>query len=98
MYFLSMQLIITPIVAIMINSVKLDGPFPFAPLWALGVIVSLLNKTVYQSFIAPMFETFKPVPDGTLKTKIQEMATLAKFPLVELFIAEGKIFLLNINR
>ena len=45
--------------------------------------------TIYQDYIAPIFDTFIPIPDGSLKTSIYEMAGDLGFPLDRILILEG---------
>lgn len=78
-------------VAVLINNVKLEGPFPFALLWSFLSTLQLLYSTAYQSFIAPMFGKLVLIPDGSLKKKIEEVAQQANFPLDKIFIAKGKM-------
>lgn len=48
---------------------------------------------VYPEYIAPLFDKYTPLPDGELKTRIEELASSLEFPLKKLFVVEG-IFLL----
>ena len=45
--------------------------------------------TVYADYIAPLFDKFTPLPDGELRTKIEELAASIDFPLYKLFVVEG---------
>ncbi|VDP82850.1 unnamed protein product [Schistosoma mattheei] len=44
---------------------------------------------VYPEFIAPLFDRYEPLPDGSLKTKIETLAASIKFPLKKLLVVEG---------
>jgi len=37
----------------------------------------------------PMFNKYEPLPDGTLKTSIYELAAKLKYPLTKLFVMDG---------
>ena len=45
--------------------------------------------TVYADYIAPLFDTFTPLPDGELRTQIEKLAADIEFPLKKLFVVEG---------
>ncbi len=47
--------------------------------------------TIYADYIAPLFDKFSPLPDGELKTKIEELAASIDFPLKKLYVVEGNI-------
>lgn len=46
-------------------------------------------STIYQDYIAPIFDTYKPVPEGELRTSIETLTNKLKFPLHRLYIVEG---------
>ena len=44
---------------------------------------------MYADFIAPLFDKYTPLPDGKLRTQIEELAASINFPLTKLFVVEG---------
>ena len=44
---------------------------------------------MYADYIAPLFDTFTPLPDGDLRTQIEQLAADIEFPLKKLFVVEG---------
>ena len=40
-------------------------------------------------FIAPLFDKYTPLPEGELRTRIEELAASIDFPLYKLFVVEG---------
>lgn len=44
---------------------------------------------IYPEFIAPLFDEYRPLSEGPLKKKIEELAKQVNFPLSEIFIVEG---------
>lgn len=54
-------------------------------LWYLKVLV-----TIYADYIAPLFDKFTPLPEGELKTAIEDMAKSISFPLTKLYVVEGR--------
>ncbi|XP_047937597.1 CAAX prenyl protease 1 homolog [Salvia hispanica] len=78
-----------PIVAAIITIVQKGGPYLAIYLWGFMLIVSLIMMTVYPVLIAPLFNKFTPLPEGELKTKIENLASSLKFPLEKLFVVDG---------
>lgn len=44
---------------------------------------------IYSDFIAPLLDKFTPLPEGELRSKIEELAASIHFPLKKLFVVEG---------
>lgn len=87
-YLLS-QVISVPIVAAIVYIVQIGGPYFFVFLWLFVGVVSLVLITVYPVYIAPLFDKFRPLEEGPLRTSIEELAAKLKFPLGQLFVVEG---------
>jgi len=47
--------------------------------------------TVYADYIAPLFDKFTPLPEGELRTQIEELAASIEFPLKKLYVVEGTV-------
>ena len=45
--------------------------------------------TVYPTFIAPLFDTYTPLPDGPLKVGIEDLASGLDYPLRKIFVVDG---------
>jgi STE24 endopeptidase len=86
--FLSM-IIGPPIVAAIIVIVQKGGPYLAIYLWAFMFGLSLVMLTIYPVLIAPLFNKFTPLPDGTLREKIEKLASSLNFPLKKLFVVDG---------
>ncbi|KAK6141036.1 hypothetical protein DH2020_025217 [Rehmannia glutinosa] len=78
-----------PIVAAIIIIVQKGGPYLAIYLWAFMLIVSLVMMTIYPVLIAPLFNKFTPLPEGDLRSKIENLASSLKFPLKKLFVVDG---------
>jgi STE24 endopeptidase len=52
-------------------------------------VFSVIMMTVVPVFIMPLFNKYESLPDGTLKTKIYEMAEQLNYPLKKLFVMDG---------
>lgn len=64
---------------------------PLAWLWGWGLVTvaSLLLAYVAPTWILPMFNQFKPLPDGSLRQSIEEMAKKCDYPLAEVSVMDG---------
>jgi STE24 endopeptidase len=57
--------------------------------WAFVTTVQLLLTYLAPTFILPLFNKFTPMPEGELRTKIEELGTSCGFPLEGVFIIDG---------
>ncbi|XP_005100140.1 CAAX prenyl protease 1 homolog [Aplysia californica] len=78
-----------PVTAALIYIVHVGGDYFFIYAWLFTFTVSLLLVTVYADYIAPLFDKFTPLPEGELRTRIEELALSINFPLKKLFVVEG---------
>ncbi|KAI8752907.1 CAAX prenyl protease 1 [Biomphalaria glabrata] len=87
---LAVTLVISlPVVAALIFIIQVGGTYFFIYAWLFILTVSLVMITVYADYIAPLFDKFTPLPDGDLRTRIEEMASSINFPLKKLYVVEG---------
>ncbi|XP_057744126.1 CAAX prenyl protease 1 homolog [Arachis stenosperma] len=78
-----------PIVAAVIVMVQKGSPYLAIYLWGFILVLSLVMMTIYPVLIAPLFNKFTPLPEGTLREKIEKLAASLKFPLKKLFVVDG---------
>ncbi|KAK4352871.1 hypothetical protein RND71_028389 [Anisodus tanguticus] len=88
-----------PIVASIITIVQINilialtmnkgGPYLAIYLWGFMLVLSLVMMTLYPILIAPLFNKFTPLPEGELRSKIENLASSLKFPLKKLFVVDG---------
>ncbi|OVA13955.1 Peptidase M48 [Macleaya cordata] len=78
-----------PIVAAIIYIVQNGGPYLAIYLWGFMFVLALVMMTLYPILIAPLFNKFTPLPEGELRTKIENLASSLKFPLKKLFVVDG---------
>jgi STE24 endopeptidase len=57
--------------------------------WAFVTAVQLLLTYLAPSLILPLFNKFTPMPEGELRTKIEELGTSCGFPLEGVFVIDG---------
>ena len=53
------------------------------------VLVLQVLVTVYMDYIAPLFDKFTLLPEGVLRTAIEQLAANISFPLTKIYIVEG---------
>ncbi|XP_064473049.1 CAAX prenyl protease 1 homolog [Ornithodoros turicata] len=87
--FVIMQCIMVPIVAAIVQIIKMGGDYFFVYLWFFTLTVSVLMSFIYSDFIAPLFDKFTALPEGELRTKIEALAASIHFPLKKLYVVEG---------
>ncbi|KAG5890554.1 hypothetical protein JTB14_028305 [Gonioctena quinquepunctata] len=87
-FFVS-QLITIMISSLIIVIIKSGGPYFFIWLWVVVCIISMILLTIYPAVIAPLFDKYTPLPEGELRTEIENLATQLKFPLTQLYVVEG---------
>lgn len=87
--FVLSQVISAPVVAMAIYIIKIGGDYFFIYLWLFCSLVILFYITIYADYIAPIFDTYTPLPEGELREKIEALASSLKFPLKKLFVVDG---------
>ncbi len=65
------------------------GDYWWLYLWTIWSVFNLLMLAVYPTFIAPIFNKFTPLEDGSLKTKIETLLTKCGFKSQGLFVMDG---------
>uniref|UniRef100_A0A0B7AXJ1 CAAX prenyl protease n=1 Tax=Arion vulgaris TaxID=1028688 RepID=A0A0B7AXJ1_9EUPU len=78
-----------PVTASLIFIIQAGGDYFFIYAWLFAFTVSLVLVTIYADYIAPLFDKFTPLPDGELRTRIENLAHSINFPLTKLFVVEG---------
>jgi STE24 endopeptidase len=78
-----------PIIAAFTAILQRSSPYVGLYLWAFLLGVQLFVVTVYPTVIAPLFNTYTPLPDGALKAAIEQLAASLAFPLKKLFVVDG---------
>ena len=54
-----------------------------------SLILFQVLVTVYMDYIAPLFDKFTLLPEGTLRTSIEQLAAQISFPLTKIYIVDG---------
>ena len=73
--------LVPPMVAGFTYILQHAGPWVPLYLWGFMLSISLIMMTIYPVLIAPLFNKFENLPEGSLRSKIEALAGSLKFPL-----------------
>lgn len=66
-----------------------SGEYWWLYCWALLFAYSMFITLIYPIFIAPIFNKFTPLPDGELRTKLEQLATKANFSMQNVYVMDA---------
>jgi STE24 endopeptidase len=78
-----------PIMALILWVMDSVGSLWWLYAWAILMAISLLMSWLFPTVIAPLFNDFTPMEDGSLKTRIQGLLTRCGFNSDGIFIMDG---------
>ncbi|XP_047128545.1 CAAX prenyl protease 1 homolog isoform X1 [Hydra vulgaris] len=78
-----------PVTSILIWIIKWGGQYFFIYTWLFALGVSLFMIAIYHDYIAPLFDRYIPLPEGHLRTIIEDLAKRVNFPLSKILVVEG---------
>lgn len=78
-----------PILGAMLWIIKIGGQYFYIYAWAFLTAITFVMMTIYPEFIAPLFDKYTALPESSLKTKIEELASKLNFPLKKLYVVHG---------
>jgi STE24 endopeptidase len=78
-----------PFASLLLYIIKTGGKYFYLYVWVFLFIFSVVMMTLVPVVIMPMFNKYEPLPEGTLKTRIYELAGKLKYPLTKLFVMDG---------
>ncbi|KAL6777605.1 hypothetical protein ACKKBG_A14915 [Auxenochlorella protothecoides x Auxenochlorella symbiontica] len=78
-----------PLIAAVAFILERAGPWVALHLWAFLLAMSMVLMALYPSVIAPLFNSFTPLPQGQLREEIEALAASLHFPLTKLFVIDG---------
>mmetsp|Transcript_16259 Transcript_16259/g.28816 ORF Transcript_16259/g.28816 Transcript_16259/m.28816 type:complete len:486 (+) Transcript_16259:161-1618(+) len=87
--FIVETLLTTPLLAAVTKLVRWGGDRFWIYVSFLMVVFSLAMLTIVPNFIMPLFNTFIRLPDGELRSAIEETASSQKFPLTKIYEVDG---------
>lgn len=77
------------LLAALIYLVETIGPDFWIWFAAIACAFMLFMNMFYTSLILPLFNTLTPLPDGELKTAIEEFSQKISFPITNIFVIDG---------
>jgi len=86
--FVSMALAL-PVTSALLWIIKWGGDYFFFYAWLFTLGFSLFIIAIYHDYIAPLFDRFIPLPEGELRSNIENLAKRISFPLSKIFVVEG---------
>src|SRR5690606_7827514 len=85
-----LQIVISgPLIALFIYIIHWGGQNFYIHVWLFLLVIQLASLVVYPTFIQPLFDKITPLPDGELKTEIENLAKSTKFPLDKVYVIDG---------
>ncbi|HYF44523.1 MAG TPA: M48 family metallopeptidase, partial [Ramlibacter sp.] len=78
-----------PVAALILWLMGAAGPLWWLWAWAVWMGFNLLLLVVYPTFIAPLFNKFKPLEDETLKARVTALMERCGFAAKGLFVMDG---------
>ena len=78
-----------PFTALLLWIIKAGGEYFYVYVWGFLFCFSLFMMTIVPTVIMPMFNKYEPLSDGSLKTRVFELAGQLKYPLTKLFVMDG---------
>ncbi|OTF73622.1 CAAX prenyl protease 1-like protein, partial [Euroglyphus maynei] len=86
-------LIFQPIISLLVGGatyiiIRYEDQF-FFYLWLFSSGTAIIFMIIYPSLIAPLFDKYTPLNEGSLRTEIERLATQIKFPLKNIFVVDG---------
>lgn len=83
------QIITVPFISIAVYIIQIGGDRFVLWLWLFATIVTFVLIMIYPTVIAPLFDKFTPLSEGSLRSGIESLAVSVKFPLSQIYIVEG---------
>ncbi len=87
--FFLLIIIGAPLIATVLWLMENMGEFWWLWVWAVWTGFGLLMMWAYPAFIAPLFNKFNPLEEGSLKQRIQDLMTRCGFKSNGIFIIDG---------
>jgi STE24 endopeptidase len=78
-----------PLIALILWVMDVIGQYWWIWTWAILISFSLLISWLYPTLIAPLFNKFTPLEDGSLKERIQQLLERCGFSSNGIFIMDG---------
>lgn len=90
--FMSLMLMMAfapPILTCTVYILRSSSAYTPFYMWAFLFCLQMLFMTVYPTLVAPLFNTYEPLKEGSLRTGIENLAGSLEFPLEKLYVMDG---------
>lgn len=78
-----------PLLALLIWLMQAAGTYWWVWAWAVWMAFQLIMLVLYPTVIAPIFNKFKPLPEGETRTRIETLLQRCGFTTSGLFVMDG---------
>ena len=78
-----------PVIAGFLTVINRTGESFYFYVWLFFLALQFILLTIYPTVIQPLFNKVEPLPEGELRTRIEELAKSVSFPLTKLFVIDG---------
>eukprot|EP00164_Ancoracysta_twista_P000535 GFYU01000715.1.p2 GENE.GFYU01000715.1~~GFYU01000715.1.p2 ORF type:complete len:430 (+),score=118.71 GFYU01000715.1:105-1394(+) len=79
----------SPVISVLLRIIHWGGEHFYIYVWAFLFTFAMVMQTVYPVLIAPLFNKYEPLPEGELRTGIEDLAKRVEFPLYKLYQVDG---------
>lgn len=86
-----------PLLGILIKLLSMGQPQYWIYVWLGCVLIGILICEIYPTVLAPLFHNFTPLPEGELRTKIEQLSKSIDFPASQIMCIDGSRTTLNSN-
>ena len=81
-------LIGAPLIYILLWIIEWGGEHFYFYVFIFMIAFNLLMLHVFPNYIQPLFNTYVELEQGTLRTKIENLAKKLQFPLTKIFVVD----------
>lgn len=78
-----------PFIALLLTIIQWGGEYFYVYVWGFMFFFSVFMMTIVPVVIMPLFNKYEPLPDGSLKKSIEDLAASIQYPLKKLFVMDG---------
>ncbi|MCL2310044.1 MAG: M48 family metallopeptidase [Proteobacteria bacterium] len=78
-----------PLIALLLWLMLAAGTLWWLWAWIVFMVFQLLMLVIYPMLIAPLFNKFEPLPEGSARTRIEALLTRCDFTASGLFVMDG---------
>jgi STE24 endopeptidase len=77
------------LLSVLLAIMATTGDYWWILAWVALTLFSLVTAWLFPTFLAPLFNKFRPLEEGDLSVKIRELASAVKFPTSGVFVMDA---------